>query len=95
MNFEPSQEYSSQDRTNAATAYFFLAPLMLLARGNPLYMHEFVREHAWKAFKLQLMLLGYFFISVYILSGLLSFTIPIIGLRVDRLITLLVCGVFL
>ncbi len=95
MDINFPSEYSRQDRTNAATAYFFLAPVMLLARGNPLYMHEFVRGHAWRALRLQGLLLGYFFFWAYILSSLLSFVIPVLDVRLDRLITLGVCTVFL
>jgi hypothetical protein len=79
---------SSQIRVNAAISYCFLAPLFLLAGNNPIYAESFVREHSWRALKLQIGLLAYYFVSAFILSGLLAYTLPILELRVDRLVTL-------
>jgi hypothetical protein len=79
---------SSQIRVNAAISYCFLAPLFLLAGNNPIYAESFVREHSWRAIKLQIGLLAYYVFSAFILSGLLSYTIPVLELRVDRIVTL-------
>jgi hypothetical protein len=79
---------SSRIRVNAAISYCFLAPLFLFAGNNPAYAELFVREHSWRALKLQITLLGYYILSVSILSELFSYTIPVLELRIDRLVTL-------
>jgi hypothetical protein len=58
---------SSRIRVNAAISYCFLAPLFLLAGNNPAYAESFVREHSWRALKLQGALLGYYVFSLSIL----------------------------
>ena len=81
---------SSQVRVNAAISYCFLAPLFLLAGKNSVYAESFVRDHSWRALKLQIGLLAYYIISGLILSNLLSYTLPVLELRVDRIVTLIV-----
>ncbi len=55
-----SEEIPSRDRVNAAIAYFFLAPIFLLAKRNPNFAHPFVRSHAKSATKFILVFVVFF-----------------------------------
>jgi len=84
------QELSPQIKTNAMISYFFLGWLFLLARNNPTFSHPFIRSHAKKATKLQVVIFGGFIIySLYISQYIPNFLIPIIpSLTLDKIISI-------
>lgn len=71
-------ETSPQARSNACAAYFFLAPLFLLAFANPELSRPFVRGHSLRALSLQLAMAGAWaaFWPLGFLSGV-SFGMPV------------------
>ncbi len=81
-----SVELSSQVRTNALISYFFLVALLLLAKRNPNFSHPFVRGHAWAATRIHGVLLGFSILYLQLLSGLLSYRLPIIDIPLSRVV---------
>lgn len=77
---------TSQVRTNALSSYFFLGFLYLLAYKNPNFNHPFVRLHAWAATRVHIMLIGFVVVYKYLLSGLLTYSIPVIRIPISRLV---------
>lgn len=81
-------EISRQIRTNATIAYFFLGPILLLAKRNPNFAEPFVRSHAKAGSKAVLFYLAAFFAYSHYLSGYLSFPLPLVPVTADRLVSI-------
>jgi len=81
-----SVELSSQVRTNALISYFFLGPLLLLAKKNPNFSHPFVRSHAWAASRIHAILLGFTILYMSLLSQLFAYRLPLIDIPLSRVV---------
>lgn len=76
--------------TNAAISYFFLGPLFLLAKNNPDFSETFVRNHAKVATKIYGLLAVYLLLHFVFLSKILNFYIPVLPLRLDKAVLMIV-----
>lgn len=82
---------SQKIRTNAMTAYFFLGWLFLISR-NPNFSDPFVRLHARRATRGHVFFLALFLAYSHFLAHFFQYSLPIINITLDRVISLGVFG---
>lgn len=82
---------SQKIKTNAAISYFFLGWIFLLASKNPNFQDPFIRHHAKVATKGHVLFFVGYILYSHFLSTLFLYTVPMIGISIDRIIDL---GVF-
>jgi len=77
---------SQKIRNNASIAYFFLGWLFLLAKNNPNFSDPFIRQHAKIATKGHILFFITYFFYAHFLSGLFSYSLPVLQITIDRCI---------